>query len=121
MVGCKPAYEEENEKRPHSPRPYGAAEDKIAELGSKSMTLHSQIQLEAVGSTKERNKPKCLRTNSTTIYDDEDVEIFYEEPGKALDEDKSSCNIIVMGDFNAKIGKKDKHSDTQSMGPFGTG
>ncbi|GFO49211.1 endonuclease-reverse transcriptase [Plakobranchus ocellatus] len=26
-----------------------------------------------------------------------------------------------MGDFNAKIEKKDKHSDTQSMGPFGTG
>ncbi|GFO06672.1 craniofacial development protein 2-like [Plakobranchus ocellatus] len=54
--------------------------------------------------------------------DDEDVEIFYKELGKALDEDKSKYNIvIVMGDFNAKIGKKDKHSDTQSMGPFGTG
>ncbi|GFN79308.1 endonuclease-reverse transcriptase [Plakobranchus ocellatus] len=26
-----------------------------------------------------------------------------------------------MGDFNAKIGKKDKHPDTQSMGLFGTG
>ncbi|GFO41147.1 endonuclease-reverse transcriptase [Plakobranchus ocellatus] len=56
----------------------------------------------------------------TTIYDDEDLEIFNEELGKALDEDKSKYNI-VMGDFNAKIGKKDKHSDTQSMGPFGTG
>ncbi|GFN80041.1 craniofacial development protein 2 [Plakobranchus ocellatus] len=54
----------------------------------------------------------------TTIYGDEDVEIFYEELGKALDEYKSRYNI-VMGNFNAKIGKKDKHSNTQSMGPFG--
>ncbi|GFO10588.1 endonuclease-reverse transcriptase [Plakobranchus ocellatus] len=44
----------------------------------------------------------------TTIYDDEDVDIFHEELGNALDDDKSKYNIM-MGDFNAK------------MGPFGTG
>ncbi|GFO06333.1 hypothetical protein PoB_003283800 [Plakobranchus ocellatus] len=38
MVGCKPADEEENEKRPYSPRSYGAAEGKVPELGSKTST-----------------------------------------------------------------------------------
>ncbi|GFN88297.1 endonuclease-reverse transcriptase [Plakobranchus ocellatus] len=50
----------------------------------------------------------------TKIYDDEDVEIFYEELGKAMGADKSKY-YTVMGDFNAKIGKKDKHSGIQNQ------
>ncbi|GFO06969.1 endonuclease-reverse transcriptase [Plakobranchus ocellatus] len=218
MVGCKPVDGEKNEKKPYSPRLYGAAEGKIPELGSKTYydtpqpnptgscgvdkgksetemyiatyntrTIRQQDDLERLleeleeikrhiiglsenkkrrglselpgghwifekGKTEDnptangvallinRNMTKyeektniyseriivcTIKTRGdqlqiirvyvpTTIYDDEDVEIFYEELGKALDEDQSKYNI-VMGDFNATIGKKDKHSHTKKL------
>ena len=54
----------------------------------------------------------------TYLSTEEEIEKFYEE----LDKAKSFCNsqdvILVMGDFNAKVGSL-RHEDT--VGPFGLG
>ena len=70
----------------------------------------------------------CLKINSkysikviqayapTSTHDDEEVETFYEDIEKALDENRSYFQYIV-GDFNAKIGKREEESET-SIGKF---
>ena len=40
----------------------------------------------------------------TTEHSDEEIETFYEEVDNALKHTKSTDNIIIMGDFNAKVG-----------------
>ena len=40
----------------------------------------------------------------TTEQSDEEIETFYEEVDNALKHTKSTDNIIIMGDFNAKVG-----------------
>ena len=40
----------------------------------------------------------------TTEHSDEEIETFYEEFDNALKHTKSTDNIIIMGDFNAKVG-----------------
>ncbi|GFN74507.1 endonuclease-reverse transcriptase [Plakobranchus ocellatus] len=93
------------------------AQGHMGQLKARSWNLEAKLQYD----TPQPNPTgSCGVYATTSIYDDEDVDIFYEELGKALDEDKSKYNV-VMSDFNPKIGQKDKHSDTQSMGPFGTG
>ena len=39
-----------------------------------------------------------------TEHSDEDIETFYEEVDNALKHTKSTDNITIMGDFNAKVG-----------------
>uniref|UniRef100_A0AAR5PC88 Endonuclease/exonuclease/phosphatase domain-containing protein n=1 Tax=Dendroctonus ponderosae TaxID=77166 RepID=A0AAR5PC88_DENPD len=41
----------------------------------------------------------------TSTHEDEEVEIIYEDIGKALDKGKCN-NDFVIGDFNATVGKK---------------
>ncbi|XP_063957603.1 craniofacial development protein 2-like [Lytechinus pictus] len=51
-------------------------------------------------------------------HTDEEVDMVYEEIAKLLDEDKANFTI-VMGDFNAKVGKMEDNSEVM-LGKFGT-
>jgi len=55
----------------------------------------------------------------TTDHDDEEVEQFYEDIAKAMEEYKSSYTL-VMGDFNAKVGTQ-QIGEESIMGKFGIG
>ena len=55
----------------------------------------------------------------TTSHEDEEVEELYEEISKAMDKDKSHYKII-MGDFNAKVGKH-QQGDGKTTGTHGLG
>ena len=64
----------------------------------------------------------CLKINSkysvkviqayapTSTHDDEEVEAFYEDVGKAIGENRSHYQYIV-GDFNPKLGKWEEESE----------
>jgi len=54
----------------------------------------------------------------TGTHDDEEVEEFYEDVESTLSQSKSGDVIIVMGDFNAKVGSMIKSS---SAGKYGLG
>ena len=54
----------------------------------------------------------------TTSYSDEEVEIHYEELQRMIKQVKSTDVVVVMGDFNAKIGKG-RQQDI--VGDFGIG
>ena len=55
----------------------------------------------------------------TTSHADEEIEMFYENLEKTID---PKCKYhIIMGDFNAKVGKQDQNSTARSVGPHGTG
>jgi len=41
----------------------------------------------------------------TTSYEDEDVEEYFEEVKKCLKQVKSNEIILILGDFNARVGK----------------
>ncbi|GFR98368.1 endonuclease-reverse transcriptase [Elysia marginata] len=56
----------------------------------------------------------------TSDYEDTDREAFYEDLAKAM-EMKDRGNIIIMGDFNAKIGTKKKEEDLEWIGCHGIG
>ena len=70
----------------------------------------------------------CLKINSkysikviqayapTSTHDDEEVETFYEDVEKAMVENRTHYQFIV-GDFNAKLGKREEESET-SIGNF---
>ncbi|XP_072043116.1 craniofacial development protein 2-like [Amphiura filiformis] len=53
----------------------------------------------------------------TTNHDEEEVIELYEEVYKLIEEEKTHFKI-VMGDFNAQVGKKDDEKET-SVGNFG--
>lgn len=55
----------------------------------------------------------------TSNYPNENMERFYKELEDALNTHRSTCNFII-GDFNAKIGKKQDRSEAQ-VGPYGLG
>ncbi|XP_041481845.1 uncharacterized protein LOC121429016 [Lytechinus variegatus] len=55
----------------------------------------------------------------TSSHADEEVDMVYEEIAKLLDEDKANFTI-VMGDFNAKVGKREDNSEMM-LGKFGIG
>ena len=56
----------------------------------------------------------------TTDYDDETIEKFYDDLEEAIDR-KNNTHVIVMGDFNAKIGKKGKVENNNWIGNHGIG
>ena len=56
----------------------------------------------------------------TTDYDDETIEQFYDDLEEAIDR-KNNAHVIVMGDFNAKIGKKGKDENNNWIGNHGIG
>ena len=56
----------------------------------------------------------------TTDYDDETIEKFYDDLEEAIDR-KNNTHVIVMGDFNAKIGKKGKDENNNWIGNHGIG
>ncbi|GFR82568.1 endonuclease-reverse transcriptase [Elysia marginata] len=51
----------------------------------------------------------------TSDYEDTEIEAFYEDLAKAM-EMEGRGNIIIMGDFNAKIGTKKKEEDLEWIG-----
>ena len=55
-----------------------------------------------------------------TSHTDEDVENFYEQLEEEIRSTKESDMLIVMGDFNSKIGE-DNHGYEDIMGKFGCG
>ena len=55
----------------------------------------------------------------TSDHDDDEVEQFYEDITKALEEHKASYTI-VMGDFNAKVGEQ-QEGEESVLGKFGIG
>jgi hypothetical protein len=70
----------------------------------------------------------CLKINSrytvkviqvyapTSTHDDDEVEQFYEDVEKAMDENPSHYQYLI-GDFNAKLGKREEDSEV-SIGSF---
>ncbi|GFS04235.1 endonuclease-reverse transcriptase [Elysia marginata] len=56
----------------------------------------------------------------TSEYEDTEIEALYEDLAKAM-EMKGRGNIIIMGDFNAKIGTKKKEEDLEWIGCHGIG
>jgi len=70
----------------------------------------------------------CMKVNSkysikviqayapTSTHDDEEVETFYEDITTAIDENRSHYQYLV-GDFNAKLGKREEESEI-SIGKF---
>ena len=52
----------------------------------------------------------------TSTHDDEEVEAFYEDVRKAIGENRSHYQYVV-GDFNAKLGKREEESEV-SIGNF---
>jgi exonuclease III len=54
----------------------------------------------------------------TSDYSDEEIEDFYEEINKTLKETKSSDMVLIMGDFNAKVGDLVM---SKSIGKYGLG
>ena len=54
----------------------------------------------------------------TTEHSDEEIETFYEEVDNALKHTKSTKNILIMGDFNAKVSNTamSRCMDNQSLG-----
>ena len=56
----------------------------------------------------------------TSSAEDDKVEHFYDDIGRAVADSDSKYKIIT-GDFNAKIGTKTKEEDFKSMGAFGIG
>ena len=54
----------------------------------------------------------------TTDHSDEEIDTFYEEVDKALKQTKSTDNVIIMGDFNAKVGNT---AMSRCMGKEGLG
>ena len=56
----------------------------------------------------------------TKDYEDTDVEKFYEDLDNAVNR-KECKRHIIMGDFNAKIGIKEKNENLKWIGPHGMG
>jgi endonuclease/exonuclease/phosphatase family metal-dependent hydrolase len=52
----------------------------------------------------------------TSTHDDEEIEMFYEDIAKAMEENRTQFQFLV-GDFNAKLGKSEDDSET-SIGNF---
>ena len=57
----------------------------------------------------------------TQDYSEEDIEAFYEDISKVIQDNRQSKYIIIMGDFNAKIGTKKPDEMFPCMGQFGIG
>ena len=57
-------------------------------------------------------------TSRTTEQNEEELEKFYDDLDEALINVESKYKIII-GDFNAKIGKKEDDSGSIYVGPYG--
>ena len=44
----------------------------------------------------------------TTKYEDEEVEQIYDQIEDIIQKQKGNANVIVMGDFNARVGAMEK-------------
>jgi len=55
----------------------------------------------------------------TTDHNDEEIENFYEDIYRAMQQDKTHYTLL-MGDFNAKLGHREDEAET-AVGPFGYG
>ena len=55
----------------------------------------------------------------TQDYSEEDIEAFYEDISKVIQDNRQSKYNIIMGDFNAKIGTKKPDEMFPCMGQFG--
>ena len=53
----------------------------------------------------------------TSEHSDEEIEVFYEHVQKAIKHTKSTDVVVIIGDFNAKVGSN--HEEV--VGKFGLG
>ena len=53
----------------------------------------------------------------TSTHNNDEVESFYEDISKAIQQDQEQCTILI-GDFNAKLGHKLDDSEL-ALGPHG--
>ena len=97
--------------------------------------IHPRIKDHVKGFTKHSNRIISMNINlikegtmtivqvyaPTQDYSEEDIESFYEDLSKVLQDNRLSEYTIVMGDFNAKIGIKKQDETFSCIGPFGTG
>lgn len=57
----------------------------------------------------------------TSTHEDEEVESFYEDIEKSIEDDKDKAKYtLILGDFNAKIGEN-KNANEEYIGKFGLG
>ena len=67
----------------------------------------------------ERYSLKVIQVYApTSTHPDDEVEAMYEDVSRAIHASKTHFTV-VMGDFNARLGKRD--GDEQKVGPFGFG
>ena len=83
-----------------------------------------QIHSDRIISCKIRLQEESLQIIQvyapTKDYEDTDVEKFYEDLDNAVNR-KECKQHIIMGDFNAKIGIKEKNENLEWIGPRGIG
>ena len=70
-------------------------------------------------SGKPFNITLCQVYAPTSSYDDDKIECFYETLQDTIDLTPSQDILVIMGDFNAKVGKG--RTDDGSVGPHGLG
>ena len=90
-----------------------------------SKTIESfQIHSDRIISCKIRLQGESLQIIQvyapTKDYEDTDIETFYEDLDNAVNR-KECKQHIIMGDFNAKIGIKEKNDNLKWIGPHGIG
>ena len=90
---------------------------------AKDSIINYSLKSERIIIVRLLSKPKnfllCQIYLTTTADSDEEIEKFYDEVEHAINEKKKWDDIvIVMGDFNAKIGKG---KQGEVVGPHGLG
>ncbi|CAH2099583.1 unnamed protein product [Euphydryas editha] len=79
----------------------------------------NRLQWDILGSWSQRYSLKIIQVYaSTSVHPDEEVEAMYEDISRAIHTNKTYLNV-VMGDFNAKIGKR--RDDELRVWQFGYG
>ncbi|KAL1447078.1 hypothetical protein WDU94_005521 [Cyamophila willieti] len=56
----------------------------------------------------------------TLVSDSHTIDSFYQELGQIIDQVPNKCSIILAGDFNARVGRKQNQWE-DALGPHGTG
>ena len=57
----------------------------------------------------------------TSTCDEEDITSFYSQLQQTIDRTKSKDVIVIMGDFNGKVGRRQNDTEKGNVGNFGLG
>ena len=71
--------------------------------------------------TKNRNITLIQAYAPTTAAPDEEIDEFYQNLQETIDKVGKRDILIIMGDFNAKVGKETAEEEEKIKGPFGIG